>query len=57
MNFGECNNDFEFIDDIEKELAKIKSECTFDKCLIISVRRELFVDILDFITNEGNSIP
>lgn len=57
MNFGECDNDFEFIDDIEKELAKIKSECTFDKCLIISVRRELFVDILDFITNEGNSIP
>ena len=56
VNFGKCDNDFEFVDDVEKELAKIKTERMFDKCLIISVRRELFVDILDFITNEGKSI-
>lgn len=53
VNFGECDSDFESVDDIEKELTKIESECTFDKCLIISARRELFADILEFIANEG----
>ena len=53
VNFGKCDNEFEFVDDIESELSKIKSEKTFDRCLIIYVRRELFVDVLDFITDEG----
>lgn len=53
VNFGETDVDFKTVSDIEQELDKIHNENTFDKCLIISARRELFDDILNFIISEG----
>ena len=55
VNFGESKNNLEDTQDIEAALSAIRRDNIFDKCLIISVGRELFLDILDFIEMEAKA--
>jgi len=52
-NFGDIRSQFSDIKDINKALKKIDNQNMFDKRLIISLYKEIYEDIVDFIFSEG----
>ena len=55
VNFGESENKLEEIQDIQDQLMKIEESHVFNKCLIISAKKDLYDDIFSFIEGEAKS--
>lgn len=54
VNFGKIHHP-EFHEDIKKHLKNIKAKKYFDNCILLSVSKEQFEDVIDYLKREGEA--